>query len=28
VSKPAGQLRIFPVERDDVNAGLAVAANS
>jgi hypothetical protein len=28
VSKPAGPLRIFPVERDDVNAGLAVAANS
>ena len=28
VPKPAGPLRIFPVERDDVNAGLAVAANS
>jgi hypothetical protein len=28
VSKPAGPLRIFPVEREDVNAGLAAAANS
>jgi hypothetical protein len=27
-AKAAGPLRIFPVEREDVNAGLAVAANS
>ena len=28
VSKPAGPLRIFPVDRNDASAGLAAAANS